>query len=78
MGILLTIGGILVLVGWIWNIITSFKMGGALWGILNIFFQPIIGIISALMHKTDWMPVGVMILGLILYFIGGGMAMISG
>ncbi|QYU67047.1 hypothetical protein J4558_19120 [Leptolyngbya sp. 15MV] len=77
MSILFAIGGILILVGWIWNIITSFKMGGTLWGVLNIFLQPIMGIVSAVMGKTAWPPVGVMILGIILYFIGGGMTAMS-
>lgn len=77
MSILLILGGILMLVGWIWNIIVSFKMGGTLWGVLNIFLQPIVGIISAAMGKTQWLPVGVMILGVILYLVGGGMAAIG-
>lgn len=74
MTILAILGGILIFVGWIWNIVTSFKMGGTVWGILNIFLQPIMGIISAAMKKTQWAPVGLMIAGLILYFIAGGMA----
>ena len=74
MSILIYVGMVLVFVGWIWNIVVSFKMGGTLWGILNIFLQPIVGIISAAMKKTSWTPVGVMILGLIFYFIAGGMA----
>ena len=78
MSILFILGGILMLVGWIWNIVVSFKMGGTLWGILNIFLQPVIGIISALMNKTQWAPVGVMILGMVLYFVGGGMAAMTG
>ncbi len=73
MSILVMIGGILLLVGWIWNIVVSFKMGGTLWGVLNIFFQPIVGIISAFMQKTQWPPVGLMILGLVLYLVGGSM-----
>jgi hypothetical protein len=77
MNILLAIGGILMLVGWIWNIVTSFKTGGTLWGVLNIFLQPIIGIISAIMGKTQWTPVGVMILGMVLYFLAGGAASMS-
>lgn len=51
MSILAILGGILIFVGWIWNIVMSFKMGGTLWGILNIFFQPIVGIISAAMRR---------------------------
>lgn len=65
------IGGIVFLVGWIWLIIIGFKAGGALWGILNIFFQPITGIIFAVMKKTGWMQLGIMILGLILMVVGG-------
>ncbi|MGQ0542834.1 MAG: hypothetical protein ACT4O9_13430 [Blastocatellia bacterium] len=74
---MLILGGILMLVGWIWNIIVSFKTGGTLWGVLNIFLQPIVGIISAAMGKTQWLPVGVMILGVILYLVGGGMTAMS-
>lgn len=77
MSILFMIGGLLILIGWIWNIVVSFKKGGTLWGILNIFFQPIVGIISAFMQKTDWLPVGVMILGVVLYLLGGGMSAMS-
>jgi len=73
MSILLYVGSILVLIGWIWNIVAAFKMGGTLWGVLNIFLQPIIGIISAILKKTHWAPVGIMILGLILFFVSGGM-----
>jgi len=72
MSILFILGGLLMFVGWIWNIVVSFKMGGTLWGVLNIFLQPIMGVISAFMQKTQWAPVGLMILGIILYFIGGG------
>jgi hypothetical protein len=77
MSLLLMLAGILMLVGWIWNIVVSFQMGGTLWGVLNIFLQPIMGIISAAMKKTSWTPVGLMILGIVLYLIGGGMAAAS-
>ena len=69
---------ILILVGWIWAIVIAFKTSGALWGILNIIpIQPLIGIISAAMKKTAWAPVGVMILGVILSWFSGGMAMMG-
>jgi hypothetical protein len=79
MDILGMLGGILVLVGWIWAVVVAFKTSGALWGILNIIpIQPLIGIISAAMKKTAWLPVGLMIIGVILYYVfGGGMAMIN-
>lgn len=75
MSILGVLGGILVLVGWIWAIVIAFKTSGALWGVLNIIpIQPLIGIISAAMKKTAWLPVGLMIIGVILSYMGGGMA----
>jgi hypothetical protein len=78
MSILATLGGILILVGWIWAIVVAFKTSGALWGILNIIpIQPLIGIISAALKKTAWAPVGIMILGVILSYFGGGMLAIG-
>ena len=78
MSILATLGGILILVGWIWAIVVAFKTSGALWGILNIIpIQPLIGIISAALKKTAWLPVGIMILGVILSYFGGGMLAIG-
>lgn len=72
MWILGTIGGLLYLVGLIWTIVTAFKSGGALWGVLNILLcvQPLIGIISAILKKAAWAPVGLMILGFLLSLIG--------
>lgn len=75
MSIVGTLGGILVLIGWIWAVVIAFKTSGALWGILNIIpVQPLIGLISALLKKTAWAPVAVMILGVILSYLGGGLA----
>jgi hypothetical protein len=77
-GILGMVGGILILVGWVWAIVIAFKTSGALWGILNIIpIQPLIGIISAAMSKTAWAPVGVMVVGVILTWFSGGMAMMG-
>ncbi|MDI1240547.1 MAG: hypothetical protein PSX80_01340 [bacterium] len=74
MGTLVYIAIGIVLIGWVWNIVTAFKMGGTLWGILNIFLQPFVGIVSAILKKTSWIPVGVMLLGLLLFLLGGGAA----
>ncbi|HZH34568.1 MAG TPA: hypothetical protein VEX64_06985 [Pyrinomonadaceae bacterium] len=73
MAILGMIGGLLFLVGWIWTIITAFKGGGTLWGVLNIIpcIQPLVGIISAVLKKAAWAPVALMIVGLILSLLGG-------
>lgn len=69
------VGGILVLVGWVWAIIDGFKTSGALWGIINIIpFQPLIGIISGALKKISWSPVILMIVGVILTIISGGMS----
>jgi hypothetical protein len=78
MAILGMIGGLVFLVGWIWLIITAFKSSGALWGILNIFFQPITGLIFCIMNKVGWMQFGMMIAGLVLVILGGGLSVSVG
>jgi len=65
------LGLLLMLIGWIWLVVTGFKVGGALWGILNIFFQPITGLIFCIMHKTGWGALILMIVGIVIY--GGGL-----
>lgn len=75
MGILALLGALVFLVGWIWLIVTGFKVGGALWGILNIFFQPITGLIFCIVKKAGWQPFIIMIIGLILCYGFGGAAM---
>jgi hypothetical protein len=57
------IGMLIALIGWIWLIVLGFQNGGALWGILNIFFQPITGIIFCIMHKTGWAALALLIIG---------------
>lgn len=74
MAILGLIGALVFFVGWIWLIVTGFKAGGALWGILNIFFQPITGLIFCIVNKTGWMQFGIMIAGLVLVVLGGGLS----
>ena len=66
MGILAGIGGLLALIGWIWLVVTAFKVGGALWGILNIFLQPITGLIFCIVKKDGWTPFILMIVGIVL------------
>jgi hypothetical protein len=78
MSILGMLAAVLILVGWIWAIVVAFKTSGALWGILNIIpIQPLIGIVSAAMKKTAWLPVGLMILGVVLSWFSGGMSSVS-
>ena len=77
MGTLVYVAIGVILIGWVWNIVTAFKTGGTLWGVLNIFLQPFVGVISAILGKTSWIPVAVMVAGLALFFLGGGMATMS-
>ena len=64
MEILALILGIVALAGWIWTIVSAFKVGGALWGILNIIpIQPLIGVITYLVGKVDRRPIGLMAIG---------------
>ena len=74
MGTLAGLGGLILFIGWIWLIVVAFKEAGALWGIINIFFQPITGLIFCIAKKTGWMQFGIMILGLILWGGFGGVA----
>jgi hypothetical protein len=63
-GILAVILGIVALAGWIWTIVSAFKVGGTLWGILNIIpIQPLIGVITLLVGKVDRQPIGLMAIG---------------
>lgn len=64
------IGMLVALIGWIWLIVLGFQNGGALWGILNIFFQPITGIIFCIMHKTGWAALALLIVGNIIAGVG--------
>lgn len=77
MGILAMVGLAVMLIGYIWLVVTAFKVGGILWGILNIFLQPITGLIFCLVKKAGWQPFIVMVVGLVLYGWFGGMAMMN-
>ena len=64
LGILGMVLGIVALAGWIWTIVSAFKVGGTLWGIINIIpVQPLIGIITFVIGKVDRRPVGLMAIG---------------
>ena len=64
------IGGLIALIGWIWLIVIGFQTGGALWGILNIFFQPITGLIFCIMHKVGWLQLAMLVVGNIIAGLG--------
>jgi hypothetical protein len=77
MGILAMLGWLVMVVGWIWLVVTAFKAGGALWGILNILFNPLAGLIFCIVKKTGWQPFIVMVIGCIIAFGAGGAAFMS-
>lgn len=64
------LGGLLAFIGVIWLVVLGFQKGGALWGILNLFCQPITGIIFCIQHKTGWIPLALIIIGNVLAGIG--------
>ncbi len=70
-GLVMGLGGLICVVGWIWLIVLGFQQGGALWGILIFFFSWIAGIVFCIMHKTGWVPLVMMIVGGVL--AGAGM-----
>jgi len=68
------LGGVLFLVGYIWIIVLGFKAGGALWGILNIFFEPLTGLIFCIVKKTGWLQWGLMVIGIVIMGAGGALS----
>ncbi|MFV0388173.1 MAG: hypothetical protein ACK5NT_05410 [Pyrinomonadaceae bacterium] len=62
----ITLGALIALIGWIWLVIAGFKYGGILWGALNIFFQPITGLLFCIFHKRGWAPFSMLLVGLLL------------
>jgi uncharacterized membrane protein YgdD (TMEM256/DUF423 family) len=77
MTILAMLGGLVFLVGWIWLVVVSFKVGGALWGILNIFIQPLGGLIFCIVKKAGWQQFIIMVIGLVICWGFGGAALLS-
>ena len=71
MEILMFLGGVLALVGGIWFIVAAF-MTGILWGLL-VLLVPFASIIWLITHWEEGKaPFGLIVLGIVLHFIGGG------
>lgn len=66
----LGIGLLIALIGWVWLIITGFKEGGPLWGVMIILFSWLAGLIFCVVKKTGWAPLIMMIVGGILASLG--------
>ena len=69
-GIGMGFGALLYLIGFIWLVVLGFKLGGALWGLLNFFFSPISSIVFCIMKKTGWIPLALMLVGGFFWIIG--------
>jgi len=76
MAILYILGLVVMLIGYIWLIVVAFKVS-IIWGIVNIFFQPITGLIFCVMNKTGWKQFLIMIVGLVIWLGFGGLALMS-
>jgi|KBSMisStandDraft_5_1062788.scaffolds.fasta_scaffold1136990_2 hypothetical protein len=77
MGILAMLGGLIALIGYVWLIVVAFQTSGAIWGIVNIFFQPITGLIFCIVRKTGWKQFAIMVLGVIIWAGLGGLSMMG-
>lgn len=66
----LGLGALIAFIGWIWLIVVGFQQGGALWGVLIIFFSWIAGLVFCIMHKTGWIPLVLMIVGMVISGLG--------
>jgi|GEM_PF-2693347 len=67
--VLMVIGGILTLVGWVQGVMAGFKKE-TVWGVLNLLFSPITPAIMAMQGEMSWRPVLFMVIGGILFIAG--------
>lgn len=63
------LGAILCVVGFVWLMILAFREG-AVWGLLNIFFQPLAGLIFCISIGKGWKQFLMLVGGAILFGIG--------
>jgi peptidoglycan/LPS O-acetylase OafA/YrhL len=82
-GILVMIGYLIYIVGWIWMIVTAIQTGKdtsekAIWAVVNFICGILGGIIFFVVRKQGKMPLMVEVLGVILIIVavvlGGGQA----
>lgn len=78
MAILGILGWLMIVVGVIWLTVIAYKTAGALWAVITFFLSTLGGLIFCIMHKTGWMQFGIQVIGWILLFLGGGLAVMSG
>ena len=63
------IGGLILIIGWLWLIILGFKKS-AVWGILIILLNWLGGLIFCIVHKEGWLQLALMTIGAILAGVG--------
>lgn len=73
------LASILMLVGTIWLVVTAIQTGGTtgekvLWAIVNLLCQPLGGIIFYIVKRAGLVPLLLVIIGWVIFFLGGGMA----
>lgn len=68
--ILVLVGSLLCLIGWVWLLVTAFTKAGALWGILAFFFSWIAGLVMHFTKNVGLQPTLLILGGLVLIVIG--------
>jgi hypothetical protein len=71
-----SLGGLLFFIGAIWLIVLSVQTGQTtgekvVWTLINLFCQPIGGIVFYVMKKQGLIPLILVIIGTLLYGVGG-------
>jgi hypothetical protein len=69
MGIVLSLGGLLYLIGWIWLVVIAFRTEGIVWGVIVLLFGWVGGLIFCLVKKAGWAQFALMVVGMV---IAGG------
>ena len=67
---LLLLGAVMSLVGWIWIIVTAFGEGELVWGIGSIII-PLVAIVYGIVNFDETkIPLGLLVFGIALRFVG--------
>jgi hypothetical protein len=64
------LGSIVALVGWIWLIVIGFQRGGVLWAVAIFFLSWVGGLIFCIVNKTGWLQLAMIFIGGILAGFG--------
>ena len=77
MAILGVLGWLLIAVGVIWLAVIAYKTAGVLWAVIVFFLSTLGGLIFCIVYKTGWMQWLLQLVGWILLFLGGGLAILG-